>query len=145
MEGGKPMAKMPKQVMDLINDPEAVKFLATVDTEGKPNCALIASLSAPSEDVLIFADLLMNKTKKNLTSTGKVAATVFKPPWSSYQVKGTFEGFQRSGPLYDMAQAISKESPFLKGKVYFYIKQVGVIKVDEVYLSQTPIPGKRIA
>ena len=87
----------------------------------------------------------MNKTKKNLISTGKVAATVFKAPWSSYQVKGTFEGFQRSGPLYDMAQAISKESPFLKGKVYFYIKQVGVIRVDEVYLSQTPIPGKRIA
>jgi hypothetical protein len=50
-----------------------------------------------------------------------------------------------SGPLYDLGQALSKESPFLKGKVYFYIKQIGVIKVDEVYLSQTPIPGKRIA
>jgi hypothetical protein len=34
------MAKMPKQVMDLINDPESVKFLATVDAEGKPNCTL---------------------------------------------------------------------------------------------------------
>jgi predicted pyridoxine 5'-phosphate oxidase superfamily flavin-nucleotide-binding protein len=139
------MAKMPKQVIELINDPEAVKFLATVDAEGKPNCALIASLSAASEDTLIFADLLMNKTKKNLTSTGKVAATVYKAPWSSYQVKGTFEGFQSSGLLYDMAQALSKESPLLKGKVYFYIKQIGVIKVDEVYLSQVPIPGKRIA
>ena len=139
------MAKMPRQVMDLFNDPEAVKFLATVDAEGKPNCALIASLSAPSEDILIFADLMMNKTKKNLTNTRTVAATVYKAPWSSYQVKGTFEGFQRSGPLYDMGQALSKESPLLKGKVYFYIKQIGVIKVDEVYLSQAPIPGKRIA
>ena len=139
------MAKMPKQVMDLINDPEAVKFLATIDAEGKPNCALIASLSAASEDTLIFAELMMNKTKKNLISTGKVAATVYKAPWSSYQVKGTFEGFQSSGLLYDMAQALSKESPLLKGKVYFYIKQIGVIKVDEVYLSQVPIPGKRIA
>ena len=139
------MAKMPKQVMDLINDPEAVKFLATIDDEGKPNCALIASLSAASDDTLIFAELMMNKTKKNLISTGKVAATVYKAPWSSYQVKGTFEGFQSSGLLYDMAQALSKESPLLKGKVYFYIKQIGVIKVDEVYLSQVPIPGKRIA
>ena len=68
------MAKMPKQVMDLINDPEAVKFLATIDAEGKPNCALIASLSAASEDTLIFAELMMNKTKKNLISTRKVAA-----------------------------------------------------------------------
>jgi len=139
------MANMPKQVMDLINDPDSVKFLATVDAEGKPNCALIASLSAASEDMLIFADLLMNKTKKNLISTKKVAATVYKAPWSSYQIKGTFEGFQRSGPLYDMAQAISKESPLLKGKVYFYIKQIGVIRVEEVYLSQTPSPGKKIA
>ena len=139
------MAKMPKQVMDLINDPEAVKFLATVDAEGKPNCALIASLSAASEDILIFAELMMNKTKKNLISTRKVAATVYKAPWSSYQVKGTFEGFQRSGPLYDLAQTLSKESPLLKGKFYFYIKQIGVIRVDEVYLSQVPIPGKRIA
>ncbi|HUU64257.1 MAG TPA: pyridoxamine 5'-phosphate oxidase family protein [Dehalococcoidia bacterium] len=139
------MAKMPKQVMDLINDPDAVKFLATIDDEGKPNCALIASLSAASEDTLIFADLMMNKTKKNLISTRRVAATVYKAPWSSYQIKGTFEGFQSSGFLYDMAQALSKESPLLKGKVYFYIKQIGVIKVDEVYLSQVPIPGKRIA
>ncbi len=139
------MAKMPKQVMDLFNDPDAVKFLATVDADGKPNCAFIASLMAPGEDMLIFADMLMNKTKKNLTDTKKVAATVYKAPWSSYQVKGTFEGFQRSGLLYDMAQALSKESPQLKGKVYFYIKQVGVIRVEEVYLSQVPIPGKRIA
>ncbi len=139
------MAKMPKQVMDLFNDPDAVKFLATVDAEGKPNCAFIASLMAPGEDILIFADMMMNKTKKNLTNTKKVAATVYKAPWSSYQVKGTFEGFQRSGLLYDMAQALSKESPQLKGKVYFYIKQVGVIRVEEVYLSQVPIPGKRIA
>jgi predicted pyridoxine 5'-phosphate oxidase superfamily flavin-nucleotide-binding protein len=138
------MAKMPKQVMDLFNDPDAVKFLATVDADGKPNCAFIASLMAPGEDMLIFADMMMNKTKKNLTDTRKVAATVYKAPWSSYQVKGTFEGFQRSGLLYDMAQAISKESPQLRGKVYFYIKQVGVIRVEEVYLSQVPIPGKRI-
>jgi len=139
------MAKMTKQVMDLFNDPQAVKFLATVDAEGKPNCAFIASLMAPGEDILIFADMMMNKTKKNLTDTKKVAATVYKAPWSSYQVKGTFEGFQRSGLLYDMAQTLSKESPQLRGKVYFYIKQVGVIRVEEVYLSQVPIPGKRIA
>jgi predicted pyridoxine 5'-phosphate oxidase superfamily flavin-nucleotide-binding protein len=139
------MAKMPKQVMDLFNDPEAVKFLATVDAEGRPNCAIIASLMAPGDEILVFADMMINKTKKNLTDTKKVAATVYKAPWSSYQVKGTFEGFQRSGPLYDMAQALSKETPLLKGKVYFYIKQVGVIRVEEVYLSQVPIPGKRIA
>lgn len=139
------MANMPKQVMDLFNDPEAVKFLATVDAEGKPNCATIASLMALGEDTLVFADLMINKTKKNLNDTGQVAATVYKAPWSSYQVKGTFEGFHTSGPLYDMAQALSKESPLMKGKVYFYIKQVGVIKVEEVYLSQMPLPGKRIS
>ena len=139
------MGTMPQQVMDIFNDPDAVKFLATVDAEGKPNCALIASLLALNEDTLVFGDLMINKTKKNLTDTRQVAATVYKAPWSSYQVKGTFEGFHRSGPLFDMAQALSKDSPLMKGKVYFYIKQVGVIKVDEVYLSQMPLPGKRIS
>lgn len=132
---------MPKVVQDLFNDPDAIKFLATVDTEGKPNVVMISSLVAIDEETLAFADLMMNKTKKNLLATKKVAATVFKPPMASYQVKGTFEGFQTSGFLVD----VFNEADQLRYSSYLNVKQAGTIRVEEVYLAQLPIPGKRIA
>lgn len=52
------MAKMPKQVMELFNDPASIKFLATVDSEGKPNAVVIASMVAIDNRTLAFADLI---------------------------------------------------------------------------------------
>jgi len=135
------LAKMPRVVQDLFNDLNAIKFLATVDAEGKPNVVMISSLVAIDEETLAFADLMMNKTKKNLLTTKKVAATVFKPPLASYQVKGTFEGFQTSGFLVD----VFNEHELLRHSSYMNVKQAGTIRVEEVYLAQLPTPGKRIA
>lgn len=139
------MVKMPKQVMDLFNDQSAIKFLSTVDPEGIPNVALIASLTTADEETLAFADVMMNKTKKNLTLSKnvpkKVAAVVYKPLMAQYQVKGTFLGFQTSGPLLDAY----KKSELDVLRQASSILSVGTIKVEEVYLSQPPLPGKRIA
>jgi len=138
---GDEVVKMPEVVMDTFNDPHAIKFLATVDSEGTPNTVPIGSLIAVNEEMLAFADMMLNKTKKNLLATGKVAATVYKPPMTAYQVKGTFQGFQTSGPLIEM---YNEQEP-IRLSAISNVSSVGTIKVEEVYFAQVPFPGRRIA
>lgn len=133
--------KIPKLVMDKFNDIHAIKFLATVDSEGIPNTVPIGSLIAADEETLAFADMLINKTKKNLLATKKAAATVYKPPMTAYQVKGTFQGFQTSGPLIEMYNG----QEMMRLSTISNVSSVGIIKVEEVYFAQAPFPGKRIA
>ncbi len=136
------MVKMPPKVFERFMDLETIKFLATVDDEGKPNVVYILSMIAIDDETLAFADLALNKTKKNLLSNGRCAVAVLANGEVQYQVKGKFMGFQDSGPIYDMYN----EVPQLKYNAYFRPAAVGLIKVEEVYLSSiVPMPGKRIA
>ena len=135
------MPKMPKQVFEKFNDPNAEKFLSTVDEQGIPNLAYIGSLMALDEETLIYVETMGVKTKKNLKKDAKVAALVLlKDRILSYQVKGVFEGFETSGPLYE---SISQRSEYFFN-AYFGVRAVGVIRVQEVYSSCPPLPGRRI-
>lgn len=135
------MAKMPRQVIEKINDPRSVKFLATVDEWGRPNVVYIGSLRAVDEETLIYADSAGVKTKKNLKPGVPVAINVLLlEKVTSYQIKGTFVEFQTSGPNYDLLS----ELPEFKYNTYFGVRAAGVIRVDEVYAASSPLPGRRI-
>jgi len=135
------MAEMPKEVMDLFNDPAASKVLATCDKGGNLNIAPKGSLAAINAETLVYADIFGGKTRENLEATQKVAAVAFKPapPFPGFQVKGTFQGFQSSGPLYDNFAAEVKKA------LKMDTKAVGVIKVDEVYSVGPPRTGEKLA
>lgn len=132
------MVKMPKEVMDVFNDLEASKVLATVDTGGKLNVVPVGSLTTVDDETIAFAEIFMGKTKSNLEATRRAATTAFKGI-EGYQIKGTFQGFQTSGDLFDQIAARVKEILGLD------IKSVGVIKVEEVYSVTPSEPGKKIA
>ncbi len=134
------MASMPQVVMEKFADMEAAKFMATVDEDGSPNVAPILSIMPFGEDKLIFVDLMMNKTRKNLLANGKVAASVLTKEGVSYQVKGTFEGFQTSGPFFEMFAS----HPMLKYNAYSGPRGVGTISVESVFTGCPPLPGKEI-
>jgi predicted pyridoxine 5'-phosphate oxidase superfamily flavin-nucleotide-binding protein len=135
------MAKMPKQVMEKFNASEAIKLLATIDENGIPNVAYITSLMAADEETLIYADSAGVKTKRNLLHNPQVAAiVVLKEKIIAYQVKGTFQGFETSGKYYEMLSAL----PAYRYNAYFGVRAAGVIKVEEVYSSSPPLPGRRI-
>lgn len=128
------MVKMNKECIDILNDPSALKVLATVDAEGRPNAVPKGSLTAIDEETIAFADIFGEKTTKNLETTKKVAIAVFKPSSATgYQVKGTFQEFNRSGPLFD------KFAKQMKEKLGMDVNYVGIIKVEEVF----PTPPKR--
>jgi predicted pyridoxine 5'-phosphate oxidase superfamily flavin-nucleotide-binding protein len=135
------MAKMPQEVMDLLNDFSAPKVLATCSRDGVLNVAPKGTLSAADDETVVFADLFGNKTNRNLEANSNVALTVFKmevPP-VGYQVKGKFEGFQREGELFD------KVAGKVKDAIKMDTKAVGVIKVTEVYSTGVPEPGAKLA
>jgi predicted pyridoxine 5'-phosphate oxidase superfamily flavin-nucleotide-binding protein len=134
------MAKMPKEVMDVFNDPASAKVLATAGTAVEINAVPKGSLMAINEEQMAFADIFGDKTNKNLEVNKRVSALAFKTnPLVGYQVKGTFLGFQTSGTLFDR---FAKE---IKERIKLDIKAVGTIKVDEIYTVAPPQPGKKIA
>jgi predicted pyridoxine 5'-phosphate oxidase superfamily flavin-nucleotide-binding protein len=138
--GGPNMAKMTKEVMEVVNDPASAKVLATAGTGLEINAVPKGSLRAIDEERIAFADIFGDKTNKNLEVNKKVSALAFKTsPVAGYQIKGTFLGFQTSGQLFDR---FAKE---IKERIKLDIKAVGTIRVDEVYAVAPPEPGKKIA
>ena len=135
------MAKMTKEVMELLKDVQVPKVLATCDDAGTLNAVPKGTLTAIDEETLAFADIWGDKTNVNLKATQRAAVAVFKTslPPVGYQVKGTFQGFQTSGPIFDTFAKAVKEMLNLD------IKAVGVIKVDEVYSTAPPEPGAKLA
>ena len=134
------MAKMPKDVVDLFNNPNSAKVLATVGAESEVNVVPKGSLRALNEETIAFADIFGGKTNRNLETNRKVAVLAFTTdPLSGYQVKGTFQGFQTSGEVFDrFAEEIEK-------RLGLEIRAVGLIAVEEVYAVGPPEPGKRVA
>ena len=134
------MVRMPKEVMDVFNDPKSAKVLATAGTILEINVVPKGSLRAIDEETLAFADIFGGKTNKNLEVNKKVAVLAFKrEPVSGYQIKGTFQGFQTSGELFDK---FAKE---IRERIKLDIRAVGAIRVDEVYAVAPPHPGRKIA
>lgn len=135
------MVIIPKEICEKFSNPNAIKVLGTVDAEGNPNVAIVGSLFIIDRETIGFVDMQLLKTRKNLEATKKAAVLVWVPPSSCYELKGTFEGFQKSGPLYD---AISN-SPAVRFLTTVNPRGIGAIKVESIFLSQPPLPGYRIA
>lgn len=139
------MAKMPKEVIELVKDQVSPKIVATVDKDGIPNVTVKGSLMTPDDETLAFADLYGRKTRtfNNLTETKKVSVLVYKvpmePPFPAYQIKGRFVEYQTSGPLFDQFKKVIKDA------MGFNIAGVGIAKVEGVYSQAPQDKGKQIS
>ena len=127
------MVIIPKDIMDIIATPDSTKMMATVDENGFPNIATVGSITAIDSETIAFAELFIKKTKSNLENTKKGAIIIFKGPMTGYQLKGTFAGFQTSGPIFD------NFSEKVMNAMKLQIKSVGIINVDNVFEAS---PGK---
>jgi predicted pyridoxine 5'-phosphate oxidase superfamily flavin-nucleotide-binding protein len=132
------MVKIPEEVMKLLNDKESIKVLATVDAKGIPNAVPVYSIMCLDEGTIGFAEIFIIKTKQNLELTKKTTVLGIKGG-KAFQLKGTFQGFQYSGPIFDMF------AKTIMGTINLKIKSVGTIKVEDIF-SATPGEGsKKIA
>lgn len=139
------MAKLPQEVKDILQDQTVPKVVATVDSDGNPNVTPKTSLMNIDDETLAFADLYGRRTRtfKNLETTKKVSVLAFKvpvaPPFTAYQIKGTFAGYHDAGPLFDQFAKALKEALGVD------IAGVGMVKVDAVYSQSPQDAGKQLA
>jgi predicted pyridoxine 5'-phosphate oxidase superfamily flavin-nucleotide-binding protein len=132
------LVSIPKEVMDVLSASDSAKMLATVDAKGIPNVVPLWFVAVDAETIA-FAEVFIKKTKENLEKNKQVALAVFKGPMTGYQLKGTFSGFQTSGPVFDNFAKKSMEAMKIQ------IKSVGIIKVTEVFCASPGQNSKKLA
>ena len=132
------MVSIPKDVVEVLNAPDSVKILATADEKGMPNAVPVYSIVPVSDDTIAFAEIFIIHTKQNLEKNKNANVTVYKAPATAYQLKGTFDGFQTSGPIFDnfAKKMAERKMP---------IKSVGLIKINEVFAASQGQGSKKLA
>jgi predicted pyridoxine 5'-phosphate oxidase superfamily flavin-nucleotide-binding protein len=139
------MAKIPGEVAELLKDKGTPKIVATVDQDGVPNATIKGSVMAIDDTTLAFADLYGGKSRtfSNLKETKQVSVLVFKfpfaPPLAAYQIKGKFDQYLTSGPVFDQFAKMIKEL------IGADITGVATMKVDSVYSQAPQDAGKKVA
>ena len=124
--------------MDVLSASDSAKMIATADAKGIPNVVPLWFVVVDPETI-VFAEVFIKRTKENLEKNKQVALAVFKGPMTGYQLKGTFSGFQTSGPVFDNFAKKSMEAMKIQ------IKSVGIIKVTEVFCASPGQNSKKLA
>jgi hypothetical protein len=99
------MFKLPKKVVNLINDPESIKVIATADEEGNPHIAFKDNLTVLDDGNLAFGEEFEgSQTNVNLVRSiwfkKDVELTVRDKNGTTFQIKGKPYRFVHAGPLF---------------------------------------------
>jgi hypothetical protein len=136
---------IPKEVMDVYNDPVAIKVLATRSGEDL-HVIPLGSLRAVDANTIACATIFMHEAHENLrkaAETGEKVSTlavkmVPGAPPQAYQVRCRVKASMTSGPLFDgMKEAIKKMG--------MDVRAVWILEPLEVLAQIGPNAGKKIA
>lgn len=129
---------LPPDAVGYFNTLMAGKFLATQSKNGKVNVVFIATMKAHDDKTLIFGNMMLRKSQKNLEDDNRVSACVVTTNLKSYEVKGKFKGFERSGKYFDEISNI----PVIRYIAYGALRSVGIIEVEDICIPlKSPILG----
>jgi len=120
--------------MELFNDLQAMKVIATVDATGKPHITPKGSMMAIDDETIAYSEMAGGKTKANLEAT-KQAAVLACKELKAWKVRGVLRGVYTAGDIFEQFKKTAKE------KFGLDVNNVVTIKVEEVYTSS----GKKIA
>lgn len=104
------------------------KFLATLDAGGRPNCVPVISIAPWDDTTLVFGEFFMNKTRRNLLENSKVGVAALNDRFEGWSLKGTFLGFETTGPYVDWIN----QTPLFRYNAYTGVRSAGSIRVEEV-------------
>lgn len=133
--------ELPKKVQDLLNNPQAVKILATQTTDTDLHIVPLGSLSAPTADRIVFARVLIKETHANLEKalkSGHHVSVLAMKDNEAYQIRCQVRSFDTSGPLYEAMGAKLKEMNLPFGGVW------QLEPVDVLNQSPGPDAGKHM-
>ncbi len=120
-----PEAKLDPGAARALSELRVPKFLATRDADGVPNVVPVLSLEAVDERTIVFGEMMIWKTRRNLEADPRVSILVLSPDLRAWTVRGRFVEFQRSGPYFD--HIASEESA--RYNPYGSYRSAGVIEV----------------
>jgi len=120
-----PEAKLDPGAVRALSGLRTPKFLATRDADGVPNVVPVLSLEAVDERTIVFGEMMIWKTRRNLEADPRVSILVLSPDLRAWTVRGRFVEFQRSGPYFD--HIASEESA--RYNPYGSYRSAGVIEV----------------
>ncbi len=100
------------------------KFLATVDREGRPNVVVVSSLEY-FEGKLIFGNLMLWKTARNLQDNPETAILVIDPRLNYYYLEGKFLGFREAGPEAEHL----RKSEMVRYNAYTGFRNTGIMEI----------------
>ena len=118
-------SRLDADVIRVLAGPRVPKFLATRDAQGVPNVVPVLSLAAVDEHTIVFGEMMVWKTRRNLEADPRLSMLVVSPDLRAWTVRGRFVEFQRSGPLFDRVS--SEESA--RYNPYGSYRSAGVIEV----------------
>jgi uncharacterized protein len=91
---------IPKDVLELMNRPEAVKTLVTASADGRPHAIVCGSIVAPKPDVVVVGEILMKVSASNMKENSKIAIMVCAG-MKAYEIHGKVKSRESSGPMLD--------------------------------------------
>ena len=133
--------ELPKKVQDMLNDPQAVKIIATQTTDTDLHMVPLGSLSAPTPDRIVFARVLIKETHANLEKAlknGHHVSVLAIKGGEAYQIRCQVRSFDTSGPLYEAVGAKIREMKLPFSGVW------QLEPVDVINQSPGPDAGKHI-
>jgi predicted pyridoxine 5'-phosphate oxidase superfamily flavin-nucleotide-binding protein len=98
-------AQLTNEIIDLLEDKETTKVLATLDADGFPHAVVKQSLQPGEDGTILYLELLeSSRTNKNLVRSiwfnQRVAIALKGKDGRSYQIKGIPVKTHITGPLF---------------------------------------------
>jgi hypothetical protein len=120
--------KLSPEAMKALSGAVTPKFLATRDATGIPNVVPVISLEAADEHTIIFGEMMIWKTRRNLEADARVSILVLSADLKAWTIRARFVEFQRGGAYFDHIM----ESENIRYNAYSGIRSAGVIQVLDV-------------
>lgn len=132
------MVSIPKKVMDFIADKGTTKMVVSSDGSNQPHAIVAGSIMAVDDRTMAVGEILMKRTKANLSVNKKASFLVVKGT-EAYSIDVTVLERQTSGPgLEEMNKALKQ--------MKLQASALWVFQVTAVYdASASPSAGTRLA
>jgi Pyridoxamine 5'-phosphate oxidase len=128
-----PETKLDAGAVRALSELRAPKFLATRDVDGVPNVVPVLSLEAIDERTIVFGEMMIWKTRRNLEADARLSILVLSPDLRSWTVRGRFVEFQRSGSYFDhiASEESARYNPYGSYRSAGVIEVLGITRVSK--------------
>ncbi|MFX0044585.1 MAG: hypothetical protein ACFE8Z_01935 [Candidatus Hermodarchaeota archaeon] len=124
---------LPKELVDTMAIFESPKFMATKDSLGEPNAAIVTSWTVYEGNTLVYGDFLTYKTRRNLEEgNSELGLLVMTTDLDSWMIRADFESFHKSDDVYEFIAT----TPFFRYNQYTNARSAGLATATSVGQNQ---------